>query len=170
MAQFIYCCRLMAFIIPNVSGLSHPLALILEEAYKKSGRRTNRSNRMIRLQDLSRSPNHEQSFKDLQDCLRHSLIRSQPDRAITVCVYTAVSDRYWSGLVTQIEEQQLSLPLEEQRHLPLRFLGDLSRQRNFICQHLKRKRLQSFRHSGKWITCFMVRRSFVYSLIPAAFF
>lgn len=42
---------------------------------------------------------------------------------MVVCVFADASDRYWSGVVTQTSEYQLSLPIEEQRHEPLAFQG-----------------------------------------------
>ncbi len=43
------------------------------------------------------------------------------DKAL--CVFTDTSDLHWSGIVTQVDPDQLSLPLEEQRHEPLIFLS-----------------------------------------------
>jgi RNase H-like domain found in reverse transcriptase len=36
---------------------------------------------------------------------------------------TDASDRFYAGLVTQIHEEQLDLPMEEQYHQPLAFLS-----------------------------------------------
>jgi hypothetical protein len=44
-----------------------------------------------------------------------------PDK--TICVLTDASDRFYAGLVTQIDEEQLYLPMEEQYHQPLAFLA-----------------------------------------------
>ena len=38
-------------------------------------------------------------------------------------MYTDASDRFWSAVVTQTRPESLNLPLEEQRHEPLAFLG-----------------------------------------------
>jgi hypothetical protein len=40
-----------------------------------------------------------------------------------ICVLTDASDRFYAGLVTQIHEEQLDLPMEEQDHQPLAFLS-----------------------------------------------
>jgi RNase H-like domain found in reverse transcriptase len=44
-----------------------------------------------------------------------------PDKMI--CVLTDASDRFYAGLVTQIHEKQLDLPMEKQDHQPLAFLS-----------------------------------------------
>jgi RNase H-like domain found in reverse transcriptase len=46
-----------------------------------------------------------------------------PDPDKRICVLTNASDRYYAGLVTQIHEEQLDLPMEEQDHQPLAFLS-----------------------------------------------
>jgi hypothetical protein len=46
---------------------------------------------------------------------------SDPDNMI--CVLTDASDRFYASLVTQIHNEQLDLPMEEQNHQPLTFLS-----------------------------------------------
>jgi RNase H-like domain found in reverse transcriptase len=46
-----------------------------------------------------------------------------PDLDKRICVLTDASDRFYAGLVTQIDEEQLYLPMEEQDHQPLAFLS-----------------------------------------------
>jgi hypothetical protein len=46
-----------------------------------------------------------------------------PDPDKRICVLTTASDSFYSGLVTQIDEEQLYLPMEEQDHHPLAFLS-----------------------------------------------
>jgi RNase H-like domain found in reverse transcriptase len=45
-----------------------------------------------------------------------------PDPYKRICVLTNAFDRFYAGLVTQIEEEQLDLPMEGQNHEPLAFL------------------------------------------------
>ncbi|KAH9088946.1 hypothetical protein LEN26_019336 [Aphanomyces euteiches] len=40
-----------------------------------------------------------------------------------VCVFTDASDKFWGAVATQIPSEDLSLPLEDQRHEPLAFLS-----------------------------------------------
>jgi RNase H-like domain found in reverse transcriptase len=46
-----------------------------------------------------------------------------PDLDMRICVLTDASDRFYAGLVIQIHEKQLDLPMEEQDHQPLAFFS-----------------------------------------------
>jgi RNase H-like domain found in reverse transcriptase len=46
-----------------------------------------------------------------------------PDPGKWICVLTDASDRFYACLVTQIDEEQLDLPMEEQDHQPLALLS-----------------------------------------------
>jgi hypothetical protein len=46
-----------------------------------------------------------------------------PDPDKRIFVLTDASDRFYSGLVTQIDEEQLDLPMDEQDHQPLALLS-----------------------------------------------
>jgi RNase H-like domain found in reverse transcriptase len=52
-----------------------------------------------------------------------SMTLAFPDPDKRICVLTDASDRFYAGLVTQIEEEQLYPPMEEQDHQPLAFLS-----------------------------------------------
>jgi hypothetical protein len=52
-----------------------------------------------------------------------SMTMAFPDRDKRVCVLTDASDRFYAGSVTQIHEEQLDLPMEEQDHQPLALLS-----------------------------------------------
>lgn len=86
LAQFLYCCRWMSQVIPDFVGRIIPLTEILDSAYARSGRRTNRSIRAISLQSLSWGPTHERVFLDLQESLRNSVQLAHPDPKKSVCV------------------------------------------------------------------------------------
>ncbi len=63
LAQFIYCCRWMPIVIPYFAELVAPLHRILEDAYKRSGKRSKRLIRNITLSSLSWGAVRESSFK-----------------------------------------------------------------------------------------------------------
>jgi RNase H-like domain found in reverse transcriptase len=50
-----------------------------------------------------------------------TLAFTDPEKRI--CVLTDASDRFYAGLVTQIDEEQLDLSMEEQDHQPLSILS-----------------------------------------------
>jgi hypothetical protein len=52
-----------------------------------------------------------------------SMTLAFPDPEKMICVLNDASDRFYSGLVTQIHEEHMDLPLEEQDHQPLALLS-----------------------------------------------
>jgi hypothetical protein len=56
------------------------------------------------------------AFKDLQAATMESMTLEFPDPDKRICVLTDASDRFYAGLVTQIDEEQLDLPMEEEGH------------------------------------------------------
>ena len=123
LSQLIYCCRWMSTAIPNLAQRIAPLVKILYEAYAKSGKRTMRSIRNMSLSSLSWGHVQDVSFLDLQDSLKSSIKLSYPDLEKTICVFTDASVRFWSGVVTQTNCEQLDLPIDEQQHESIAFLG-----------------------------------------------
>jgi hypothetical protein len=47
-----------------------------------------------------------------------------PDPEMRICILTDASDRFYAGSMTQIDEEYLDHPIEEQDHQPLDFLSD----------------------------------------------
>ena len=123
LSQFIYCCRWMSMSIRNFAQRIGSLNDVLEEAYAKSGKRTKKSINKIALSMLSWGPTHEATFRKLQDSLRSAVTLAYPDPDKMICIFTDASDRYWSGVVTQCDPEDLNLPIGEQNHVPLAFLG-----------------------------------------------
>jgi hypothetical protein len=68
-------------------------------------------------------PEEQATFKDLHAAIMVSMTLAFPDQDKRICVLTDASDRFYAGLVTQIHEKQLDLPIEEQDHQPLAFLS-----------------------------------------------
>jgi hypothetical protein len=85
-------------------------------------RRTNNAAAAVSLLHL-RVPEEQAAFKDLQAAIMDSMTLAFPDLGKRICVLTDASDRFYAGLVTQIDEEQLDLPMEEQDHQPLAFLS-----------------------------------------------
>jgi hypothetical protein len=52
-----------------------------------------------------------------------SMMLAFPDPDKRICSLTDASDRFYAGLVTQIHEEQMDLPIEEQDHQPLAILS-----------------------------------------------
>ena len=123
LSQFINCCRWMSIAIPNFIQRAKPLTDMLEAAYGKSKKRTSKSIRNITVDSLAWGDVHEKAFTSLQESLRDAVKLSYPNPDKALCVFTDASNLHWSGIVTQVDPDQLSLPLEDQRHEPLAFLS-----------------------------------------------
>jgi hypothetical protein len=54
--------------------------------------------------------------KYLQAAIMESMRLAFPDPYKKICVLTNASDRFYAGLVTQIDEEQLHLTMDEQDH------------------------------------------------------
>jgi hypothetical protein len=76
-----------------------------------------------------------------------TLAFSDPDKRI--CVLTDASDRFYAGLVTQIDEEQLDLPMEEQDHQPLAFFVRRVQRRATKMDSTREGRFRHRRHSDK---------------------
>lgn len=123
LAEFVYCTRWMSVCIPDFARRIAPLVELLDKAYKKSGRRTKKSIKNIKLRELSWGATHTKSFESLQESLRDAVRMSYVDPKKVICVFTDASDKFWAGIVTQTNLRDLSKPIEQQRHEPLAFLG-----------------------------------------------
>lgn len=107
LAQLIHCCRWMSLSIPDFTRRIVPLNDMLEAAFKKAGKRTKKSICKILLQRLSWGPTHDESFHNLQESLINAAKLSYTKGKKTICVFTDASNRFWLGVVTQCEEQEL---------------------------------------------------------------
>jgi RNase H-like domain found in reverse transcriptase len=62
-------------------------------------------------------------IKDLRAAIIESMTLAFPDPDKRICVLTDASDRFYGELATQIDEEQLDLPMVGQDHQPLGFLS-----------------------------------------------
>jgi RNase H-like domain found in reverse transcriptase len=86
--------------------------------FEGKSRRTKKAAAAVSLLHLW-GPEEQAAFKNLQAAIIDSMTLAFPDPDKRICVLTYASDRFYAGLVTQIEEEQLDLPMEEQDHQPL---------------------------------------------------
>jgi hypothetical protein len=68
-------------------------------------------------------PEEQAAFKYVQATITESMTLAFQDPDKRICVLTDDSDRFYAGLVTQIDEKQLYLPMKEKDHQPLAFLS-----------------------------------------------
>jgi RNase H-like domain found in reverse transcriptase len=108
--------------IPNYSKRVAPLRAALAKVFEGKSRRTQKSAVAVSLLHLW-GPEKQAAFKGLQAAIMESMTLAFPDPDKRICVLTDVLDRFYAGLVTQIDEEQLDLPMEEKDHQPLAFLS-----------------------------------------------
>jgi RNase H-like domain found in reverse transcriptase len=108
--------------IPNYSNRVDPLQAALDKVFKGKSRRTKKAAAAVSLLHLW-GPEEPAAFKELQAAIMDSMTLVFPDPEKRICVLTDASDRFYAGLVTQIDEEQLDLPMEEQDYQPLALLS-----------------------------------------------
>jgi RNase H-like domain found in reverse transcriptase/Reverse transcriptase (RNA-dependent DNA polymerase) len=121
LVQYVAAVNWMRNAIPNYSKRLAPLQATLAKLFEGKSRRTRKAAAAESLLRLWR-PEEQAAFKDLQAAIMESMTLAFPDPDKRICVLTDASDIFYAGLVTQIHEEQLDLPMEEQDHQPLAFL------------------------------------------------
>jgi hypothetical protein len=99
-----------------------PLQEAQAKVFEGKSRRTKKAAAAVSLLHLW-GPEEQAAFKNSQAAIMDSMTLAFPDPDKRICVLTDASDRFYAGLVTQIHEEQLDLPMEEQDHQPLAFLS-----------------------------------------------
>jgi hypothetical protein len=99
-----------------------PLQAALAKVFEGKSRRYKKAAAAVSLLHLW-GPEKQANFKYLQASIVESMTLAFPDPNKKICVLTDTSDRLYAGLVTQIDEEQLDLPMEEQDHQPPAFLS-----------------------------------------------
>jgi Reverse transcriptase (RNA-dependent DNA polymerase)/RNase H-like domain found in reverse transcriptase len=120
--QYVAAVNWMRSAIPNYSKRVAHLQAALAKVFKGKSRRTKKTAAAVSLLHLW-GPEEQAAFKDTQAAVTESMTLALPDPYKRICVLTDASYRFYAGLVTQIGEEQLDLPMEEQDHQPLAFLS-----------------------------------------------
>jgi hypothetical protein len=122
LVQYVATVNWMRSAILNYSKRLAHLQAALAKVFEGKSRRTKKAAAAVSL--LHRwGPEEQADFKDLQAAILKSMTLAFPDPDKRVCVLTDASNRFYAGLMTQIDEEQLDLPMEEQDHQSLAFLS-----------------------------------------------
>jgi hypothetical protein len=123
---------------PNYWKRVAPLQSALAKVFEGKSRRTKKDAAAVSLLHLW-GPEEKAAFKDSQAAFMESITLAFPDPDKRICVLTDASDRFFAGLVTQIDEEHLDLQMEEQDYQPLAFLsGEFLKTRNYDGQYQRR--------------------------------
>ncbi|KAH9114827.1 hypothetical protein LEN26_013016 [Aphanomyces euteiches] len=108
---------------PDYNKLIDPLRRLLDVAVKAAGSSKKKALARVALSLVGWSQDHAACFEDVKSALANVVPLSHPRSDMEVCVFTDASDKFWGAVATQIPSEDLSLPLEDQRHEPLAFLS-----------------------------------------------
>jgi hypothetical protein len=120
LVQYVAAVKWMRSAIPNCSKRVVPYQAALASEFKGKSRRAKKAAAVVLLLHLWVTEEHA-AFKYLQAAIIKSMTLAFPDPDKRICILTDASDRFYAGLVTQIDEKQLDLPMVEQDHQPLAF-------------------------------------------------
>lgn len=120
--QFLCASNWMRRSIPEYAKTIAPLHALMEACFAKAQKRTKRAVQNISLHGLW-GTDHDIAFKQVQTHLTHAIKLAFPLQDHRLCLFTDASETHWGSVLTQVEESQLSLDVEEQNHKPLSFLS-----------------------------------------------
>jgi RNase H-like domain found in reverse transcriptase/Reverse transcriptase (RNA-dependent DNA polymerase) len=126
LVQYVAAVNWMRSAIPNYSKRVARLQAALAKVFEGKSRRTKKAAAAVSLLHLW-GPEEQAAFKYLQAAIMESMTLAFTDPDKKIYVLTDTSDRFYACLVTQIDEEQLDLPMEEQYHQPLAFLSGESK-------------------------------------------
>ncbi|KAF0731194.1 hypothetical protein Ae201684_011457 [Aphanomyces euteiches] len=109
--------------IPCYTELVAPLRQLLDQATKKIGSAKKIKLARVQLSTVGWDNSHMACFNRLKDALLAMVPLAHPRADMMVCLYTDASEGFWGAIATQVPYDDLSLPLEDQRHQPLAFLS-----------------------------------------------
>ncbi|KAF0742575.1 hypothetical protein Ae201684P_008386 [Aphanomyces euteiches] len=121
--QFVCATNWMRASITDNNKLIDPLRRLLDVAVKAAGSSKKKALARVALSLVGWSQDHAACFEDAKSALANVVPLSHPRSDLEVCVFTDASDKFWGAVATQIPSEDLSLPLEDQRHKPLAFLS-----------------------------------------------
>jgi chloramphenicol 3-O-phosphotransferase len=122
LVQYVAAVNWMRSAISNYSKRVAPFQAALAKVFEDKSRRTKEAAAAVSLLHLW-GPDEQAAYKHLRAAITESITLAFPDPDKRICVLTDASDRFCAGLVTQIDEEQLDLPMEEQDHQLLAFLS-----------------------------------------------
>jgi RNase H-like domain found in reverse transcriptase len=121
--QYVATVNWMRCAIPSYSKRVAPLQAALAKVFEDKSRRTKKTAATVSLLHLWGSE-EQAALKDLQAAaIMESMTLSFPDPDKRICYLTDAFDLFYAGFMTQIHEEQLDLPMEEQDHQPLALLS-----------------------------------------------
>jgi RNase H-like domain found in reverse transcriptase len=120
LVQYVAALHWMRSSLPLFAEKAAPLQDLLEVVYKEAKGRTKKKATSVSLEGRW-STTCAKAVRSLQEDLLTLMTTAHPDPSKRVCVFTDDSDAFYSGMITQIPEHHLDLPIHDQQHQPLAF-------------------------------------------------
>jgi hypothetical protein len=122
LVQYVAAVNSIRSAIPNYFKRVASLQAALAKVFEGNSCRTEKTAAAVSLLHIW-GPQEQAAFKDSQAAIMESTTLAFLDLDKRICVLMDASDRFYAGLVTQLHEEQLDLPMEEQDQQPLAFLS-----------------------------------------------
>jgi RNase H-like domain found in reverse transcriptase len=120
LVQYVAALNWMRSSLPLFAEKASPLQDLLEVVYKEAKVRTKKKATSVSL-DGRWTTECEKAFQSLQEDILTLMTTAHPDPSKRVCVFTDASDAFSSGMIIQVPEHHLDLPVHDQQHQPLAF-------------------------------------------------
>lgn len=101
--------------------MTNTLHEFLEQVYAHVDTRTKRAVLQVIFSAIGWEQNHINAFEACKRAVIHCTTLARCDETKRFCIYTEASDFYWSGIVTQIQRDQLSCPHADKYYESLAF-------------------------------------------------
>jgi hypothetical protein len=121
--QFLCAMNWLRNALPDFNRVTEPLQNILEQALQQTSARKQAEAKKIPLKKCGWTSFHDQAFDRCRHLLLHAVRLAHPDPAKMFCLFTDASDHSWGAVLTQVPLEDLNLPVADQDHTPLQFLG-----------------------------------------------
>ena len=121
--QFLCAANWMRMAIPQYTKNVAVLSDLLECIYSKANKRTKRAVAKVSLKEAGWNKGHDKAFTRVKKALAEAVRLAHPDHSKAFCLFTDASEQHWSGVLTQLSQDSLDLPFNEQAHEPLAFLS-----------------------------------------------
>jgi RNase H-like domain found in reverse transcriptase len=142
--QYVAALNWMRSSLPLLSEKVEPLQDLPEVVYKEAKGRTKKKATSASL-DRRWTTECEKAFRSLQEDIVTLMTTAHPDPKQRIYVFTEASDAFFSGMVTQVPENQLDLAVQDQQHQPLDSSPPSSGALKNAGQYPRRKHLLSLR-------------------------
>lgn len=123
LCECIHCIAYMSTANARLAEISALLHKVLEEAYRLSGRSTNKSVAKFSVADLCWNTAHVDAFNGLRSQLQKVVKTAHRDPSLRMCVQSDAGKAFWATVVTQCADEDLRKRVVEQKHEPLLFLS-----------------------------------------------